>query len=100
MRRLTVVVLAAVVAGGCASPEAVRQRGGGPGADPGNRPAQVKMHEGSRQYWGTPVLIPGEGPPLEPSEHARSISLPSAPPAPAARPDEPRAPLSDGAGRP
>jgi len=75
MKRLTTLVLACAVLGGCASPEAVRQRGGGPGGDSGNRPAQVKMHEGSRQYWETPVVIPGEGPPLAPSEQARRLSL-------------------------
>jgi hypothetical protein len=77
MKRLTTVVLACAALGGCASPEATRQRGGGPGGDSGNRPPQVKMHEGSRQYWGTPVLIPGEGTPLAPSEQARRLSLTS-----------------------
>ena len=62
---------------GCTSPEATRQRGGGPGADSGNRPAQVLMHEGSRQYWETPLLIPSEGPSLAPSQQARQLSLPS-----------------------
>ena len=77
MKRLTTFVVACAVLGGCASPEATRQRGGGPGGDPGNRPSHVKMHEGSRQYWQTPVLIAGEGPPLAPSEQARHLSLPS-----------------------
>jgi hypothetical protein len=80
MKRLAVVVLACTAVGGCASPEATRQRGGGPGGDPGNRPTQVKMHEGSRQYWHTPVLIPGEGPHLAASEQARYLSLPSTDP--------------------
>jgi hypothetical protein len=75
MKRLLPLVLVSMAAGGCGSPEATRQRGGGPGADPGNRPAQLKMHEGSQQFWQTPVLIPGAGPPLAPSEHARSLSL-------------------------
>jgi hypothetical protein len=75
MKRLMMVVLACAALGSCASPEANRRRGGGPGGDPGNRPAQVKMHEGSRQYYETPVLIPGEGPPLAPSEQARHLSL-------------------------
>lgn len=78
MRRTTLgVLIGAVVIEGCGSPEAVRQRGGGPGADVGNRPAQVKMHEGSRPYWETKVVIPGAGAPLGPSEQARSLSLPS-----------------------
>ena len=77
MKRLACVVLAGAALAGCASPEAVRQRGGGPGADTNNRPAQVKMHEGSRQYWKTPVRIPGAAPQLGPSEQARDLSLPS-----------------------
>jgi hypothetical protein len=35
------------------------------------------MHEGSRQYWHTPVLIPFEGAPLGPSEQARQLTLTS-----------------------
>ncbi|HJR59080.1 MAG TPA: hypothetical protein VJ813_06780 [Vicinamibacterales bacterium] len=77
MKRLAPLVLACAVLGSCASPEATRQRGGGPGGDTGNRPSQVMMHEGSRQYWETRVVIPGEGPPLAPSEQARHLSLPS-----------------------
>lgn len=78
MRRLALLAFVSAAAAGCESPEAVRQRGGGQGADPGNRPAEVMMHEGSRQYWQTPVLIDSEGPPLAPSEQARRLSLPSA----------------------
>ena len=77
MKRTTLVVLASLTIAGCGSPEATRARGGGPGGDTGNRPAQVKMHEGSRQYWQTPVLIPVEGAPLGPSEQARHLSLTS-----------------------
>lgn len=77
MKRLTGVLLTTVVMAACSSPEAVRQRGGGPGADTNNRPAQVKMHEGSRQYWKTPVLIRGQASQLAPSEQARDLSLPS-----------------------
>ena len=73
--RTTVVLACAVFVAACESPEATRTRGGGPGADPGNRPAQVKMHEGSYQYWETPVLIPAEHPPLEPAQQARELSL-------------------------
>lgn len=75
-RRLSIVMAGALIAG-CGSPEATRQRGGGAGADINNRPAQVKMHEGSQQYYETPVLIPAQGPPLAPSEQARYLSLPS-----------------------
>lgn len=77
MTRAWALAAAWGIAAGCASPEATRERGGGPGADPGNRPAQVLMHEGSRQYWETPVRIPTEGPALGPSEQARQLSLPS-----------------------
>jgi hypothetical protein len=70
------LIAAAITVAGCRSPEADRARGGGPGGDTGNRPAIVKMHEGSRQYWETPVLIPGESVSLEPANHAREISRP------------------------
>jgi hypothetical protein len=77
MRRfgVTIIVLAALIAAGCTSPEARRTRGGGSGGDVANRPEQVRMHEGSQPYYGTPVLIFGEGPPLAPSEQARRLSL-------------------------
>jgi hypothetical protein len=47
-----VVLLAA-----CTSPEATRTRGGGPGADVGNRGGVVQMHEGSHPYWRTPQRL-------------------------------------------
>ena len=52
------VCAACLVAGlaGCESPEAVRTRGGGPGADIGNRGAMIRMHEGSVIYAETPCL--------------------------------------------
>ena len=75
MKRLVVLAFGCALAVGCSSPEARRTRGGGAGADIGNRPAVVKMHEGSRQYWETPVVIPGETSSLAPSEQARRISL-------------------------
>lgn len=75
MRRLALVVILAAVAAGCASPEAARTRGGGPGGDTGNRPETVKMHEGSEPFWKTPELIPTPPPPLEPAEQARQVSL-------------------------
>jgi hypothetical protein len=77
MKRTALVLLVCMGVIGCGSPEATRTRGGGPGGDSGNRPAQVKMHEGSRQYWHTPVLIPFEGAPLGPSEQARQLTLTS-----------------------
>jgi hypothetical protein len=78
MLRLTCVAVLALLAVGCTSPEATRVRGGGAGGDIGNRPPFVKMHEGSRQYWKTPLRI-GEAMPLEPSEQARQLSMPGGP---------------------
>ena len=67
-----VVALAAAMA--CSSPEAERVRGGGPGADVGNRGNPVVMHEGSKPYEGTPRLIPGESAPVEPATQAYQLS--------------------------
>lgn len=44
-------------AAGCASPEAERERGGGPGADPGNRDVIVEIHEGAEPYHDTPCRM-------------------------------------------
>ena len=51
-------VAVAFVAGliGCDSPEVSRTRGGGAGADVGNR-GRVELHGGSEIYYGTPVRI-------------------------------------------
>ena len=50
-------ILAALVVGtACARPEAERVRGGGPGADIGNRDGKIEMHEGSVIYHSTPCL--------------------------------------------
>lgn len=75
-RARVLVVLLIVCAGvaGCTSPEAGRTRGGGPGADVGNRTETVKMHEGSEPFWKTPDLIVGEHPPLEPARQAEQLS--------------------------
>lgn len=67
MRWLPVVLLLA----GCPSPEADRVRGGGPGADVGNRGNPVVMHEGSAPYARTPTVIPAQAPPLEGATQAR-----------------------------
>jgi hypothetical protein len=58
--RVTVagIVLAALAATACRSPEGKRARGGGPGADLGNRGRVVQMHAGSRMYFETPCLLP------------------------------------------
>ena len=70
------LLAACITLAGCESPEATRTRGGGPGGDTGNRPADVNMHEGSRPYWETPVLIPGESPSLQPARQAQQLSRP------------------------
>jgi len=38
----------------CASPEATRVRGDGPGADLGNHDRVPALHQGARMYYGTP----------------------------------------------
>jgi len=39
---------------GCASPEAARVRGGGPGGDPGNHDRVTELHAGAKMYYRTP----------------------------------------------
>ena len=57
-RYIRVPALAALVgAAACASPEAGRERGVGPGADPGNRDAIVEIHQGAEPYHGTPCRM-------------------------------------------
>lgn len=68
------VLVASVAVAACTSPEATRLRAGGPGADVGNRRAEVRMHEGSRPFWGTPRLIGSQGPPLEAASQADRLS--------------------------
>jgi hypothetical protein len=62
LRRTALLGAAAawVALGGCRSPEAGRARGGGPGADVGNRDPVVEMHEGSKMYYDTPCLMPSD----------------------------------------
>jgi hypothetical protein len=40
----------------CASPEAIRTRGGGPGADVRNWGEPVELHAGAHPYHGTPCV--------------------------------------------
>jgi len=47
-----ILTLACVAA--CASPEAGRVRGGGPGADPGNHDRVTQVHGGAQMYYRTP----------------------------------------------
>lgn len=60
-RRAAGALLAgAVVLGACSSPEASRVRGGGPGADVGNRTEVVEFHAGAEPYYGTPCAVSTE----------------------------------------
>jgi hypothetical protein len=54
-RAIAWLALAALTA--CTSPEATRQRAGGPGADVGNR-GGIELHAGAEPYAKTPVVIP------------------------------------------
>jgi hypothetical protein len=58
----------------CASPETGRPRGGGPGADVGNRTKVVRMHEGADPFYKTPKLIRGQPPPLASARQADQLS--------------------------
>jgi hypothetical protein len=58
----------------CGSPETTRARGGGPGADVGNRTSTVHMHEGARPFEKTPKVIVARSPSLEPASHADQLS--------------------------
>lgn len=51
---LALIVTGALAA--CTPPEAERVRGGGAGADPGNRNAVVELHAGAEPYDRTPCL--------------------------------------------
>jgi len=73
---VAVITLLAILfyVAGCASPEQTRTRGGGPGADPGNRGKIVRLHEGARPFEKTPKLIPTKHPPLDPANQAEQLS--------------------------
>jgi hypothetical protein len=60
--------------GGCISPETTRTRGGGPGADLGNRGQVMRVHEGAKPFENTPKLNPTKGPPLESAGQADQLS--------------------------
>ena len=69
---LALIAFTALV--GFNSPETMRSRGGGPGADVGNRKKLLEMHEGSQPFWQTPQIIPTKHPPLEPASQADKLS--------------------------
>jgi hypothetical protein len=75
VRHIVIIALAALAAA-CTSPEAERVRGGGPGADRGNRGPVALMHEGSKPYAGTPTLIPEKRAPIDSANHADQLSRP------------------------
>lgn len=71
MSRLPAAALLSALMFAACSPEAARTRGSGPGGDTGNRPAIVRMHEGSRPFHDTPRVIAAETPPLDAASQAR-----------------------------
>jgi hypothetical protein len=71
MKLALLMITTAVVTASCTSPEVSRSRGGGPGADRGNRGSIVRMHEGSNPFEKTPKIIGAEHPPLESARQAR-----------------------------
>ena len=74
MAPLIALLAALLCLAGCVSPEAARTRGGGPGADVGNRDKIVRMHEGARPFEDTPKIIPAKHPPLDPATQADQLS--------------------------
>lgn len=54
---LALIALLALVA--CGSPEAGRARGGGPGADIGNRGKVMEIHGALNPFYKTPLRSPG-----------------------------------------
>jgi hypothetical protein len=72
---LTLFALTGVISSiACSSPEIMRKRGEGSGADLGNRGRVVRMHEGARPYEKTPKVIPTQNPPLDPARQADQLS--------------------------
>jgi hypothetical protein len=69
---ICLVVLCALTA--CASPETGRTRGGGPGADTGNRTKVLRMHEGADPFYKTPKIISSQPPPLGSARQADQLS--------------------------
>jgi hypothetical protein len=73
-RTIVMFLIACAGVNGCTSPEATRTRGGGPGADVGNRSKVVAMHQGSKPFWHTPVRIPFAHAPLDSASQADRLS--------------------------
>jgi hypothetical protein len=69
------ILLITVCTIACNSPEAARERGGGAGADPGNRDPVVEMHQGAEPYHDTPCRMTDvECPEQKPSPAAKRAS--------------------------
>jgi hypothetical protein len=66
------LLIGCTVTAGCVSPETTRVRGGR-GADVGNRPEMVKMHDGAEPFWKTPRRV-ATHPPLESARQAEQLS--------------------------
>jgi hypothetical protein len=73
-QRASIAAIGLFCVAACSSPETTRTRGGGPGADVGNRGSHVRMHEGALPYENTPKLISAEHPPLDSARHADQLS--------------------------
>lgn len=71
---VTLLVGFSLYVAACTSPEATRTRGGGPGADVGNRSEVVEMHGGSKPFYKTPSLIPVKHPSLASASQAAELS--------------------------
>jgi hypothetical protein len=71
---LTMLLIAFTALSACVSPEATRTRGGGPGADLGNRTKVLEMHEGSLPFWKTPQIITTKHAPIETADQAYQLS--------------------------
>ena len=67
-----VLLIGCTAAVGCVSPETTRVPGGR-GADVGNRPEVVKMHDGAEPFWKTPRRVTTH-PPLESTRQAEQLS--------------------------
>jgi hypothetical protein len=75
MKFIPMVLLAGfTVLAACQSPETARTRGGGPGADVGNRTKVVEMHEGSLPFWHTPQIITTKHAPIDSADQAHQLS--------------------------
>ena len=75
MKLVLVTLLSAFTAlAACQSPETTRTRGGGPGADVGNRAKFLEMHGGSLPFWQTPQIIETKHAPIETAEQAYELS--------------------------